>query len=216
MRQLIALSLAVILLSCEDDKVDKVQICTLTKANEIEDLKFIQVVNPDSLTINFQNSTHELKVTSASVTEDFYDYALDKRTVNFGNTDGNLECSVTLYYPGDSSYFNNNSYIGKFEIRDSDTKDDRTADSLVFAKQCPFNLYLELTKTSGEKFKTVDRTDLSANVYQIDSIKYVKRDKFEYAQYKVYGHFKTLIVNSSGAEELVTGELRMQFETKKN
>jgi hypothetical protein len=216
MRQLIILTITMILLSCHEDKVDKIENCSLSKANGIRNLKFMHIVSPDSLTINFQNVKHELRGYSASVIERFYDYKLNRRTISFGNIDDNLECSVTMYYPGDSSFFNNNSYIGEFEIRNSDTKNDRTADSLVFVKQCSFNFYLELTKLSGEKFKTVDRTDLSSNFYQIDSIKYIKRDKFEYSQYKVYGHFKTLIVGSNNKEESVAGELRMQFETKKN
>ena len=215
MRQFILVTIAAILLSCHVDTIEKIESCTLTKGNAIKNLKSIYVVSPDSLTINFENSTYELWGYAFSVTKKGYNYKINRRTTDFINANGDLECSITQYYPEDSSYFNNGSFLKRFLIMDSETKDDRVVDSLVFVKQCSFNFHLQLTTPSGEKFKTIDRTDRSSNFYQIDSIKYIDRGQFEYAQYKVYGHFKTSIISGNNKEELISGELRMQFETEK-
>ncbi len=215
MKQAIILAITLILLSCEGEKIDKNEKCPLVKTNGINGLKFTQTVSQDSLTINFQNSKHEWKGYTAAIISKYYDYQLNRRTISFGNGVDNRVCAITLYYPGDSSYFNNHSYIGRFQIRDSDTPNDPKIDSLVFVKQCSFNFYLELIELNGEKYKSIDRNSSASDFFQIDSIKYIKRDKFEFAQYKAYGHFKTLLVDANNKQELITGELKMQFETDK-
>ena len=74
---------------------------------------------------------------------------------------------------------------------------------------------MELTKQSGETYRTTDRSDLSVDFFQVDSIKYIQREQFELAQYKVYGHFKTTLIDDQANERAVSGTLKMQFETKK-
>ncbi len=207
------LTISLAFLSCHKDKIEKIEKCSLTKTNGIKNLRSVGVVNPDSLTLNFENSEYRLNGRFIYVVSKYYNYILNRRSIAFGNDSGDLNCSITLHYPGDSSYFNNSSYLTtKFLTKDYDF----TSDSLVYVNQCVFNLYLELTKQSGERFKTTNKSDLTSNFFQIDSIHYIKRDLFAYAQYRIYAHFKTYIVNAGSKEEPISGNLKMLFETKKH
>ncbi|MCE2996667.1 MAG: hypothetical protein LW863_13790 [Flammeovirgaceae bacterium] len=233
MKQSIILAIIAILLSCQDEKVDaqveNIEKCPVTNENKIKDLKFYPKAFQDTLTINFQNASYELQwfraetLTFAPTPKGNIKYQLNKRITSFGDgkstldgyVPGDLVCLITLYYPSDSVYFNNNSYLKKYQTKNSDTPNNQSENQLVFRKQCPFNLYLELTKTNGEKYKSVDRDSSTSHFFQIDSIKYVKDedDKYQHAPFKVYAHFKTLLVDANNKQELITGELKVQLET---
>lgn len=231
MKQSMILVAIAILLSCQDEKVDalveNIDKCPLTNENQIKDLKFYPIAFEDTLTINFQNSRYELRwfrvevISFAPTPKGNIQYQLNKRITSFGDGNnlgggyvpGDVVCLVTLYYPSDSAYFNNSAYIKKYQIKNSDTPNNQSENQLVFRKQCPFNLYLELTKTNGEKYKSVDGDSSLSNFFQIDSIKYVNNDNVARAPFKIYAHFKTLLVDANNKQELISGELKMQLET---
>lgn len=216
MRLVIILTFLSTLISCDKEVIQVIENCQLTKTNKIQNLSRVESGTGDTLQVKFNNEPYNLRLYSISVTERFYDYKLKKRTVIFGVPNGDLECLVTFYYPADSSYFNNNVYINKFKVKNNSSQKDRILDSLAFAKQCSFNLYLEVTDKSGLIYKSQDSDDLSTDFFESDSIRYINRDGFDYAQYRVLGHFRTTVISDNGKVKSISGNLKMTFETNKN
>ena len=208
------LLLSIIVISCDKDELIISETCSLSAINGIRNIDKYGIVGRDSLWINIDNSEYKLLGFSSSVTEKYYDYKLSKETTGFGTEDLELECLITLYYPGDSSYMNNRDYLAKFKVADGDGANDRKKDSLNFVKQCPFKLHMKITDNSGSVWSTKDKHDLSLEYYQIDSIKYVTR-KFDYAQFKTFAHFQTIVEDSKGERKSISGKLIKSFFTRK-
>ena len=215
MKKLISILSASIVLSCHKAEVKINDTCTLSNNRQIENLRKDGIASGDSARVNFENVDYSLMGYSISVTEKFYDYRLNRKTVDFGDLKNDVHCKITIFFPGDSSYFNNKDYLTKHKIRDGDTPEDRSMDSLVFVKQCPFGLYIKLKSNNGEEYKSTDKDDLSTDFYQIDSIQYIPRVNLDYSQFKVYSHFNTRVVSKTKDEKILKGELVIQFETKK-
>jgi len=217
MRRVIILTFLSILVSCDNDMIKVIENCKLTNTNKIQNLSSVEFGTGDTLQVQLDNVTFNLKLYSVASTERFYDYKLKKRTGVFGVPNGDLVCFVTFYYPADSSYFNNNDYYtNKFKIKDNSSQKDRTLDSLAFVKQCPFNLYLEVIDKTGLIYNSQDKDNLSNDYFQSDSIRYINRDMFDYAQYRVLGHFKTSVIGDNGKVSSISGNLKMTFETNRN
>jgi hypothetical protein len=216
MRPVIILTFLSILISCDNEAIKVIENCQLTKTNKIQALSRVEFGTGDTLQVQLNNVTFNLRLYSVEVTERFYDYKLKKRTGVFGVPNGDLVCLVTFYYPADSSYFNNNDYINKFGVKDNNSQKDRALDSLAFAKQCSFDLYLEVTDKLGLIYKSQDKDNLSTDFFQSDSIRYINRDMVDFAQYRVLGHFKTTVIGDNGNVSSISGNLKMTFETNRN
>jgi hypothetical protein len=200
--------------SCSPDKVTKNEGCNLARGNWIA-LKELNASSSDSMSINFRGTDYKLQLQAVEVTNYFYGYELNRQTSHFLNSNGEIFCYPTFYYPGDSSYFNNQEYISKFKVRNGNTPNDATADSLVFTSQCAFNLYLAI-QTNGDQFQSSDYDISDSNFFQVDSIKHVTQAGFDYAKFVVFGHFKTAMTNTSTMNtEMATGSLAITFDTEK-
>lgn len=202
-------------ISCHDDEIKSIEKCSFTNLNRIQNLKS-GGFGMDTVRINFKGIDYELRTLSGNITEKFYDYKLNRKKIIFSTDNENLKCTITLYYPRDSSYFNNSDYLSTFKIRDSGTPWDRTADSLVFVNQCSFNLYIDVSTISGETFKSLDRDLSPSNFFQIDSLRYLPSINIEVAHFKLYGRFATTALNEiTKDEQNIKGTILMQFNTKR-
>lgn len=216
MRYIILISISISFLSCGKDEIITTEKCRLSQRNPIKNLKLDGQVGPDSLYLNLEGSLYKFEGLAASITNRFYDFKLDSRTGDLKTADGSLLAFVSFYYPGDSSYFNNQNYLGKFSVKDGDVPHDLEQDSLAFASQCAFNLHLEIITESGQRLKSIERSNPNSNFFQIDSIKYIQRELFEYAQYRIFGNFEAVLTDDeSSIKRQVSGRLTMQFETEK-
>lgn len=181
----------------------------------IYNLKRDGIVSLDTLVININNTTYTLTTRYASIAQP-NKFLLGKRTEVFKDETEELMATVTLYFPQDSALFNNSDYLSKFRIRDSDIPDDIVSDSVTFSNQCPFGFHFQLINEFGDILKSENENDLLFHFYEIDSIKYIERQAFDYAQYKVFSHFKATLTNgNNGEKQKITGRLVIQFETNK-